>query len=192
MRLTLRKMAMAGVLATASASGVGVTTARACDHAPARGFGPVPQWGSGGVLSTTIGVGSLPDYDHCPVCQPRSFVPPPCPPPPCPDEFSAVVETRYVSYREYPRPDFPVSYPGPPALDSAPRAVNTYEAPYYPATPPKQAPGVYGSSQYPVPSSGQSAYYGSPRAQAPYRSQAPPAGYDQAPPLPTPSGFPQS
>ncbi len=191
MRLILRGVAMAGILAAAGSTGMGVSPVRACDHAPARGFDPVPPWGSGGGAYPPLGLAGLPDYEHCPVCRPRSFVPPPCPPPPCRDEPYAVGGYRYVSYREYRQPVFPATYPAPPLFEPATPVVTSFETPYYPSPPTKQAPGVYASPQYPVPSSGPATPYGPPRAQAPYPSQVPPGGYDQAPPLPSPDGVPQ-
>ena len=178
MRLNLRRVAMTGVLAVAGTSGIGVSAARACDHGPAPGFGPGPQWGYGGVATTTVRFGVLPDYDHCPVCQRRGFVPPPpCPPPPCGDEFYEAGGYRSVSYREYRQAEFPATYPAPPAPYAAPQATTTYEAPYYPAAPQalprKQAPGVYGTPQYSDPASGPSASYAVPQSQSPYPSQAP-------------------
>lgn len=191
MRSTLRGLAMAGILAAAGMSGIGMSPAWACDHGPARGFGTPPQWGYSGGAYPPIGMGGLPDYEHCPICQPRRFVPPPCPPPPCRDESYAVGGYRYVSYREYRRPDFPAVYPALPILEPAAPVVTSFETRYYPSPPTKQAPGVYASPQYPSPSSGPATPYGSPRAQAPYPSQVPPGGYDQAPPLPSPNGVPQ-
>ncbi len=194
MRANLRRVAMTGVLAVAGTSGIGVSAAKACDHGPADGFGPGPRWSYGGVANTPVRFGSLPDYDDCPVCQRRSFIPPACPPPPYCDEFSAVGTYRRVIYREYRRTEFPVAYPAPPAPYATSRAFPSYDAPYSPAPlpfPSKQAPGVYGTSQYPDPTSGPSAPYDVPQPQAPYPSQAPAADYGQVPPLPSPSVTPQ-
>lgn len=181
---------MAGVLAAAGTSGIGVSAARACDHGPALGYGPGPRWGYGGVATTTVRFGVLPDYDDCSVCRRIRYVPPACPPPPCEEEFDTVGEYRRVSRRDYRRTALTVTYPAPPALYATPRRVPSYEESYYPETsvpPTKQPPAVYATPQYPDPTSGPSASYAVPRAPALDPSEAPPAGYDQVPPPPTPS-----
>jgi len=190
----LRRVVMAGALAAAGVSGLGVSAARACDHGPALGFGPPPGWGYGGPVAPAMGFGGLPDYDHCPVCQQRFFVPPPCPPPPCVDEYPGFGVARRLSYQESLRVDFPLPYPAPLARYVAPQVTAPYEAPEYttssPTLPTKQAPGVYGTPQYSDPAPVAPAPYAVPQARGPYSLQAPPANYDQAPPLPTPSGGP--
>jgi len=195
MRSTFRGAVMAGVLAAAGTSAVGVSAARACDHGPPPGFGPGPPWGYGGVAPAAVRFGGLPDYDHCPVCRPRVFAPPPCPPPPCGDGYDEAGVYGRVIYREYRRADFPAAYPAPPAPYATPQATATYGAPYYPsaplAPPAKQAPGVYGTPQYPDPAAGSPGSFGVPQAQASYPTQEPAADYGRVPPSPTPYAVPR-
>ncbi len=199
MRGNLRGMAISGVLAVAGTLGLGLSAARACDHGPALRFGPATasasasEWGYGEVR-TTVRFGGLPDYDHCPVCQPRLFVPPPCPPPPCGDEFAAAREYRRVDYREYRGRDLPVAYPVAPVPYPSPQATTIYEAPNTlatPALPTKQAPSLYGTPRYSDPGSVSPPPYATPQARGPYSPPAPSANDEQPPPLPSPYGAPQ-
>jgi len=186
-------------MAAAGTSGIFMSASRACDHGPAPGFvrgqGFESQWGYGGVVAPTDRFGVLPDYDRCPVCQPRLVVPPPCPPPPCGEEYAAVGVYQRTTYREYRRTEFATGYPLPTAPYPSPQAAPAYAAPYPPFSPPglssKQAPGVYGSPQFPEPASVSPPPYAAPQARGLYGPQSPPAGYGQVPPHPTPYSGPQ-
>ena len=194
MRFNLRGVAMTGVLALAGSSGIGVSAARACDHGPAPEYGPGPRWGYGSPATATVRFGGQPYDDDCSVCRRLCFVPPACPPPPCDDEGYMVGSWTRVVYRDYRRMPRPVRYPAPRQLFPTPQSVTSYEEPYDLATPTfptKQTPAVYGTPQYPDPSSGPSSAYADPQAQPPYPSEGPPADDGQVPPIPSPVVPPQ-
>jgi len=202
MRSTLRTMAMASLLAVGSTSGLGVSTARACDHGPGGTYGHTASWGYRAEYGfpAQAPYGGMLDDDRCRICYPA---PPICEPPPCENGLFVVRESRRVAYRGLPRRAYVTGYSSPQALPAYPEAYGApeetqtiypspqgampyrsrYDAPSpdlpYPT---KQGPAVFGSPQ--APSS-----YATPGGPQSYAS--PQGPYDEAPPpLPTPSPVP--
>lgn len=198
MRSTLRTIAVASLIAVGSTSGLGVATARACDHEPGFGYGRTASWG----YSAQFGqpglaqYAGMPSYDRCPICHPG---PPPCTPPPYEPVSVVVRQTRRVTYSGLQAVAFD-SGPAPayPAYDQAygvagetlarypslqtPRSYSTRPyapGPYLPY-PTKQTPEVYGTPQTSGSDLPPDGYISDSSPRAPFAAPTPP-------PLPTPS-----
>ncbi len=202
MRSTLRTMAMASLVAVGSTSGLGVSTARACDHGPGDTYGRTVSSGYRAEFRfpAPAPYAGVLDDDRCRLCYPA---PPICEPPPCESGLFVVRESRRVTYAGLPRKAYVTGYSSPQASPAYPESYGVPEdtqtiypspqgaMPYrsrYHATnpdlpyPTKQGPAVYGSPQAP-------ASY--PTPEGPESYAVPRAPYDAAPPpLPTPSPVP--
>ena len=122
MRSILRTMAMAGLLAIGSSSGLGVSTARACDHGPGGSYGRTASWGYRAEfgLPGPARYVDIPDSNRCPICHPA---PPICEPPPCESGGFVVRQSRRVTYGDYGREAY---FTG----DSSPQALPAYPERY--------------------------------------------------------------
>ncbi len=197
---------MAGLLAIGSSSGLGVSTARACDHGPGGAYGRTAAWGYRAEfgLPGPGGYADLADSDACPICHPA---PPVCEPPSYESAGYVIRQSRRVTYRDYGRAAYvtgdssPRALPGYPERYGAvqgygetyasPQAARPYR-PQYDATvpvlpyPSKQGPTVYATPQdlegYTTPEEQES--YAAP--QDPTAAPPPPPIPSPAPPIPTP------
>ncbi len=197
---------MAGLLAIGSSSGLGMSTARACDHGPGGAYGRTAAWGyraEFGFPGPAPYVGPA-DSDPCPICHPA---PPVCEPPSYESAGFVIHQSRRVTYRDYGRAAYVTGYSSPRALpDYSERygAIQEYgetyptpqsALPYRPRYnspgpvlpyPSKQGPTVYATPQeseaYTAPEGPES--YATP--QVPYDAPPPPPVPSPAPPIPTP------
>lgn len=209
MRSTLHAMALASLFAVGNTSGLGLASARACDHATGGTYARSASWGYRAEFRqpTPAQFVAMPRHDQCAICHPA---PPNCAPlpPPCENVSFVVRDSRRVTSSRYSRDSYDAGYASPQALpadresygishetpdvDLTPRAIRpdrprTYVAgpdlPY----PTKQAPSVYATPQ--------GSTYATPPASNPELSldelpsdavPPPPFVTNTPPPLPTP------
>jgi len=167
-------MAMASLVAFGSTSGLGLSTARACDHGAGGTYGRTSSWGYRAEFGypapapAPLLYAGMPDHDRCRICYPA---PPICEPPPCESGLYVVRASRRVTYAGLPRTAYVTGYSSPQALPAYPESYGASEEtqtiypspqgmmPYrsrYSAPSPelpyptKQGPAVYGSPQGPT------------------------------------------
>ncbi len=201
MRSTLRTMALASLFAVGNISGLGLATARACDHGAGGTYARSASWGYRAEFRQPAPAQfvAMPRHESCEICHPAPPICAPLPPPPCEDVSFVVRDTRRVTSSRYSRESYDASYASPQALpayresyDLTPQAIRPDrprtdvagpDLPY----PTKQAPSVYATPQ--------GSTYATPQASNPELSfeglppdsvPPPPFVTNTPPPLPTP------
>ena len=198
-RAPLRTMTLAGLLAIGSSTGLGVSTARACDHGPEGAYGRTDSWGYRAEYGLAgPGRYDLADSGPCPICHPA---PPVCETPAYESASYVVRQSRRVTYRDYGRAGYVTGYSSPRALPGyaqrygavqeygetypTPQSVMPYR-PRYETTvpvlpyPSKQGPTVYATPQ-------DSEVYSTPEEQESYAGPVDPTAAPPPPPVPSPA-----
>ena len=139
MRSTLRTMALASLFAVGNISGLGLATARACDHGAGGTYARSASWGyqAESRQPGPAQFGGMPSYDRCAICHPAPPICAPLPPPPCETVSFVVRDSRRVTSSGFSRESYQSSYASP---QDAPAYPENYEVP-------RETPAIYPTPQ---------------------------------------------